>query len=681
MGICQVPAQVRWIPRARSRYHRVLRPIDELTGLRLLTLTCTACLALAAAFLAVTGTARGAGVYPKETHPAQEYVDRAAAAVRTSPEDSVRDLHAALDILVSQPHPDLEIRARLLLCDHMSERDRAAAEAEVAKARALLPKSTRRGLEAGVLGCEGTILETSSENARARQLYEQAVAVATRNQDSEMLAQALYQRGYLLGLQGQYATGLADLKRAEALFEEIGLPDHALTALNGIAILYNRMGDYEQARHMYDRALKAQRDAGMYREQSVTLHNLGRAHENLREWEAAQAAFQESYNISRQLKYVRGEAYALRGLAAVKNAKGDYEGALRILEQAASLQKQTPDARLNAQIQLARGVALHRLKRLTESASALKAALEVFRQADSLSELRATYSELASVLADMGNWREGYQFLASAHETSERMFRNQVDQRFATLKVEFDTAAKEKENALLVRENNANQIALAQSNRARNLQRAVIFLTIALAMLLATLAIHQWRSKRRMRTLAMTDELTGVPNRRAVLARLAPLLQQPNPPSCAMLIIDIDHFKSINDMHGHAEGDEALKAVARKLRAEVREPAFIGRLGGEEFVVVLPGADFDKAYRLAERFREAVMGIDTERWLADRRITVSIGLTMARPSGDTPSTMLQRADAALYEAKRAGRNCVKANLPVPESDLAVPLSRVRVEFA
>ncbi|HEY0942093.1 MAG TPA: tetratricopeptide repeat-containing diguanylate cyclase [Steroidobacter sp.] len=631
--------------------------------------------------MAVTGTARAAEEHPIETHPAQEYIDRAAAAVRSSPEDSVKDLRAALDILVSQPHPDLEIRARLLLCDHLSERDRPAAEIEVAKARALLPKATRRGLEAGVLGCEGTILETSSENARARQLYEQAVAVATRSQDTEMLAQALFQRGYLLGLQGQYATGLADLKRAEALFEEIALPDHALTAMNGIAILYNRMGDYAQARYMYDRALKAQRDAGMYREQSVTLHNLGRAHENLLEWDAAQGAFQESYEISRQLKYARGEAYALRGLAAVKNAKGDPVGALQILEQAAVLQSRTPDARLNAQIHLARGVALHRLKQLPESAESLRTALEVFRQADSLNELRATYSELASVLSDMGNWREGYAYLASAHETSERMFRNQVDQRFATLKVEFDTAAKEKENALLVRENNANQLALAQSQRARNLQTAVIFLTIALAILLATLAIHQWRSKRRMRTLAMTDELTGVPNRRAVLSRLAPLLQQPNPPSCAMLIIDIDHFKSINDMHGHAEGDEALKAVARELREEVREPAFIGRLGGEEFVVVIPGADFDKAYRLAERFREGVMSIDTRRWLADRRITVSIGLTMSKPSGDTPSTMLQRADAALYDAKRSGRNCVKAQVPALESDVRAPIPPARVEYA
>jgi diguanylate cyclase (GGDEF)-like protein len=133
-----------------------------------------------------------------------------------------------------------------------------------------------------------------------------------------------------------------------------------------------------------------------------------------------------------------------------------------------------------------------------------------------------------------------------------------------------------------------------------------------------------------------------------------------------MLIIDIDHFKRINDQYGHPEGDEALKLVAARLRAEVHEPAFIGRLGGEEFVVVIPDAGVEACQQLAERFRESVLTIDTRRWLADRRLTVSIGMTVSKAGGDTPSHMLQRADAALYEAKRAGRNCVRQQLPAPE---------------
>lgn len=599
-------------------------------------------------------------------NPAQELVDRAWAAARTDPDASSRDAYAALEILGRQPDVDLEIRARLLLCDHLSERDQAAAEQQVGRARELLPRATRKGLLAGVLTCEGTIRETAGDNAHARGLYEQAVQVASGTPDNEMLAGALFSLGYLRGVQGQYAAGLADLKHAEALFEEINLPDHALTALNGIAILYNRMGDYAQAMHIYSRALKAQRDAGMRREEAVTLHNLGRAHENLLEWDEAQKSFQESFDISRELSYPRGEAYALRGLGAVANAKGDPAGALTTLERASALQRQTPDARLNAQIQLARGIALHKLDQLGASTRALEEALKVFEQADSLNELRATYAELASVQGESGNWHEGYEYLAKSQQTAERLFRNQIDQRFTTLKVEFDTAGKEKENALLLRENEANQKALNQERRARRLQAAVIALTVVLAALLATLAIHQWRTTRRMHALAMTDDLTGVPNRRAVLARLEPLVVAPNERCHALIIIDIDHFKRINDEHGHPEGDEALKLVAARLRAEVHEPSFIGRLGGEEFVVVVPDADADAGRQLAERFRESVMTIDTHRWLQERRLTVSIGLTVSKLAGDTPSHMLQRADAALYEAKRAGRNCVKQQLPPQE---------------
>ena len=602
-----------------------------------------------------------------DPHPAQALIDRAWAGARTDPDASSRDAYAALEILAGRPDADLEIRARLLLCDHLSERDKQAAEQQVAQSRELLPHASRPGLQAGVLTCEGTIQETAGDFASARDLYARAVQVATDTADNEMLAGALFSRGYLMGVQGQYAAGLTDLKRAQAVFEEIDLPDHALTALNAIAILYNRMGDYAQAIHIYDRALKAQRAAGMRREEAVTLHNLGRAHENLLEWDAADKAFQESLAISRELSYPRGEAYALRGLGAVANAKGTPANALTTLERASALQRQTPDARLHAQIQLARGIALHELKRLNASVDALEEALGVFRQADSLTELRATHAELASVLADMGNWRDAYAHLASSKETAERQFRNQIDQRFTTLKVEFDTASKEKENALLLRENEANQKALEQERRARSLQATVILLIVALAALLATLAIHQWRTTRKMRALAMTDELTGVPNRRALLARLAPLVEAPDGRTHAMLIIDIDHFKSINDQHGHPEGDEALKLVAARLRAEVREPAFIGRLGGEEFAVVVPDSDAEAGRQIAERFRESVTAIDTRRWLADRRLTVSIGLTTSKTAGDTPSHMLQRADAALYEAKRSGRNCVRQQLPAPEA--------------
>ncbi|HEV7717012.1 MAG TPA: hypothetical protein VGO53_15545, partial [Steroidobacteraceae bacterium] len=185
---------------------------------------------------------------------AQALVERSVLGMRFDPEASKRDADEALKLLARTPNADLEIRARIVLCDYQSERDKAAAEREIATATALLPRAQRPGLRAGVLTCQGDLNETAGDNTQANALYERAVAVATDAHDDEMLAGALFSRGYLLGVQGQYSTGLADLRRGQSLYEKSNMPLHAVTVLNAIAILYNRMGDYAQAVHIYTRA-------------------------------------------------------------------------------------------------------------------------------------------------------------------------------------------------------------------------------------------------------------------------------------------------------------------------------------------------------------------------------------------------------------------------------------------
>lgn len=591
---------------------------------------------------------------------AAQLVDSSELAMRTDPEVSRQDAEKALALLSIAPNVDLAVRAHLLLCDYQSERDSQAAEEQIAAASALLPEVKRQGLRAGVPLCQGEIFENAGRTADAMAQYDRAIDLATRWHDDPMLAEALFSHGYLIGVQGKYAEGLAELKRAQALFEKLGKPMHALTTLNAVALLYNSMGDYAQARHIYLGALNAQRGSGLLRDQAVTLHNLGRADENLHDWAAARAAFSESLAIFRRIDYPRGEAYALRGLAEVANASGDPKSALDTLSQADALQRSTTDARLRAQIELTRGAALHRLGQLSDSAAALRDAARLFRDTGRMDELDAAETELAAVDADAGNWREAFDLEHSVRTTSERLLQNQLDQRFATLKVEFDTASEAKENAALLRENAANQQALAQGGRARRLQRIVILLGTLLASVLALLAVIQYRTSARMRALAMTDELTRLPNRRAVLARLDALLRGSNRRPCSALIVDIDHFKEINDRHGHPMGDEVLKAMAAALLEAVRAPAFFGRLGGEEFLIVLPDIDLHAARSAAEHFRERVACIEVMLGTAGRgRITVSIGVADST-SGDTLSDLLRRADAALYAAKRSGRNCVRA---------------------
>ncbi len=245
----------------------------------------------------------------------------------------------------------------------------------------------------------------------------------------------------------------------------------------------------------------------------------------------------------------------------------------------ADLQRQTPDARLAAQIDLERGRALHLAGRLAESLAALQRARGIFKSADAAAELVDTNNELALVAAALGEWHAAYVSKAEAAQQQERLLSRQLDQRFAILKVEYDSAAQEQENRALLRENAATGSALTQSRRVRQLQGVVIALGIALGAVLLWLVILNRGRALRMGSLAMTDELTQAPNRRAVLARLSRLLLRPEAAPCAALIMDIDFFKRINDQHGHAAGDEVLKLVADAVRATTSPPAFFGRPG------------------------------------------------------------------------------------------------------
>ncbi|WP_407280543.1 diguanylate cyclase [Aromatoleum evansii] len=165
-----------------------------------------------------------------------------------------------------------------------------------------------------------------------------------------------------------------------------------------------------------------------------------------------------------------------------------------------------------------------------------------------------------------------------------------------------------------------------------------------------------------LRQLAQRDALTGIANRRYLIERAeqerrrAERFGQP----LAVLMVDIDHFKAINDEHGHALGDQAIRMVAQTCAASVREIDIVGRYGGEEFVIVLPGTLPEGARELADRLRQRIAEIEIAG--ADGTavaVTVSIGFAAFEP-GDQLEQLLAAADAALYRAKSLGRNCVVA---------------------
>jgi diguanylate cyclase (GGDEF)-like protein len=137
----------------------------------------------------------------------------------------------------------------------------------------------------------------------------------------------------------------------------------------------------------------------------------------------------------------------------------------------------------------------------------------------------------------------------------------------------------------------------------------------------------------------------------------------------AVILADLDHFKRINDTLGHLAGDSVLRQVAQRLHHSVRPYDAVGRYGGEEFLIVLPGCDGDSALSLAERLRQAIASDRIDAEGTEVAITLSLGVAVSSGEAQLDAVeLLRAADAALYEAKNAGRNRVRLGAPIARSD-------------
>ncbi len=166
-------------------------------------------------------------------------------------------------------------------------------------------------------------------------------------------------------------------------------------------------------------------------------------------------------------------------------------------------------------------------------------------------------------------------------------------------------------------------------------------------------------SEQRLHELACTDPLTQLRNRRfmmEVVQHEAAVFERGGRP-LSILLGDVDHFKRINDHHGHAVGDAVLRAIARVLREGVREVDHVARWGGEEFLVLLPGTELDEARQVAERLRTGVHALVEVEGRRELSLSITLGLAELQP-GESIEQALMRADRALYEGKQAGRNRV-----------------------
>ena len=178
-------------------------------------------------------------------------------------------------------------------------------------------------------------------------------------------------------------------------------------------------------------------------------------------------------------------------------------------------------------------------------------------------------------------------------------------------------------------------------------------------------AVELQLAQQKLHQMATIDSLTGLYSRNEIIGimnaaflRYKETLNTPNQFTFCLVVIDVDHFKMINDNYGHPVGDKALKLVSKCLYSQIRKKNAVGRFGGEEFLLVLPGETLETSKQLAERIRKAIQELEIDANGETIKVTASMGISEARPGEAEYHPTVKRADEALYEAKNSGRNSV-----------------------
>jgi diguanylate cyclase (GGDEF)-like protein len=224
----------------------------------------------------------------------------------------------------------------------------------------------------------------------------------------------------------------------------------------------------------------------------------------------------------------------------------------------------------------------------------------------------------------------------------------------------------DKQRQLMAATNRNSVLALQQQVEAQKARTRLLYILLLLSgmLIVGGWAYRTKRSQMKFQKLARRDGLTGIFNRQHFLESAQDALREcaRHAREACLMVMDLDHFKSVNDMHGHAAGDDALKRTVATCQVLLRPNDVFGRLGGEEFAILLPDCPADAARRRAESMRESIIAARREGdAAADVPVTASFGVASTRDCGYNLATLLAAADDAMYAAKRGGRNRVEVH--------------------
>ncbi len=512
---------------------------------------------------------------------------------------------------------------------------------------------------------KGFAMESLGDLDGAFELYQNGLDVARSMENQEFIARGLINIGATYYLKKNYKQSLIVLNQALQIANSIN--DEALMGdiTSELGILYGYIGEEDQANQFFQRSYQHFKKAGKDNYALNSLHNVAINHANEKRYDQAIEVFrvlESEIQPNTSNEFISG-VYRSLAWALLNKEEADTENAYRYILLAGEYVKEVEQHLVQLQYLIDKAYILEKMKRYEEALVNLEQVEQLLQyKAEDIydtSEVNILYLK-SKLYYELGRYQAAYQvqkqYFAKAISYRESRDTSEIDE----LRLQYESEATARQKDILKKKQNLQNFQLQEvTQEADNRKMLAGFLAICI-LILAWFLHRIIKGQKSLVKASQTDSLTGVINRRRLLEvgeqyfDEAKLLEHP----LSICMIDVDFFKKINDQYGHKIGDSTLQEIAMYGQAQMRESDVFGRIGGEEFIALLPNTANIEAVEVAQRIRES---IERARWQTSEiaTLTVSIGVsTLNQQSSCDFADLLKAADKQLLQAKCAGRNQV-----------------------
>lgn len=457
-------------------------------------------------------------------------------------------------------------------------------------------------------------------------------------------------------------SAVPHFEKAYELAVSINRPIQTAVVLNEMATISRALRDYETAIKYFEEALSLTRSANDRFLESILLHNMGYTHYANYQDDLAVEYYVKSLIISEEIEDEIGVAWTNVSIADIYLAEDNWRGAIEKLANAFVIFEEVGDTQQQIHTLIGQASAYLNLNDLEQTKLILNKLAPYFETGEHDS-LRVRYLQRKATYAVIkGDFEEAYEAIQEQSDLKSQLFEEKELEASQRYKALFDTKIKDDENRLLARENELNNIKIAQQQEQEKVWLIAMILIAALTIVIAVLLLVQTKNRNRFKSMAMRDHLTSSPNRRAVLNVAEDTFEQAKKQrrSLVIAIVDLDYFKKLNDTFGHDTGDKVLINFSRACEQELRQQDAYGRYGGEEWLFVFNDTDKKSICDIFERIKATLNNMPCEGLPEDYAVHFSMGAAQYNPKIDKNlNALIKRADQKLYEAKESGRDQCK----------------------